>query len=105
MERAPRRTARLARQFHESAVLARANSQETAVVPIDQRAFENGIADLFAGQTLSPQEVASLLKCSVKSVHRNFQHMPGVVPVGKRSYLIPRSLFESWLRERMSRVA
>lgn len=54
---------------------------------------------------MTPSKVAELLKCSTKTVHRTFQHMPGIVPVGKCSYLIPRTLFESWLRERMSRVA
>lgn len=103
----PRRTAQLARQFHSTGVIIQpAGLQaERVTKTIDDDAFGPGIADVYAGQTLKPSEVKSILKCSVKTVHRIFQHMPGIVPVGKRSYLIPRSLFNSWMRHGMSRIA
>jgi len=64
-----------------------------------------GIADLLAGQTLTPREAAAILKCSSKTVHRIFRGMPGVIPTTRSSYLIPRSLFELWARQRMTKVA
>ena len=104
MEGVPRRTARLARQFHTAGGLVQPKGQRTDAVPIDEQCLDTGIADLYAGQTHTPLQVATLLKRSVKTVHRIFQHMPGVLPVGN-SYLIPYSLFESWMRDQMSRVA
>lgn len=102
-----RRTAQLARQFHSAGVIVQPAGQqaERVIRTIDEDTFGSGIADVYAGQTFTPPEVGDLLKCSVKTVHRIFQHMPGIVPVGKHSYLIPRSLFDSWMRLRMSRIA
>ena len=105
-KRQPYRTAHLARQFHTSAVLIRPEMPvKKPAVSIDEKSFDSVIGDLFAGQTLTPAEAAHLLKCSVKTIHRTFQHMTGIIPTGKCSYLIPRSLFDSWLRSRMSHVA
>lgn len=102
----PRRsilTARLARQFHTSPALAEVPREPLAAV--SDQAVESGIADLFVGATLTPGDAAGILKCSVKTAHRIFKRMPGVVPTSKSSYLIPRSLFESWVRKRMTQVA
>jgi excisionase family DNA binding protein len=102
----PRHTARLARQFHASGAIESPPGQ--ADIPtgaITRESLVLSLQDVYSRRTLTPSEAAEILKCSVKTVHRIFRRMPGIVPVGKTSYLIPRSLFESWLQERMSKVA
>ena len=102
----PRRTAQLARQFHASGVIeSPAGRADTRTGAINKETLVSSVEDVYAGRTLTPSEAAKILKCSVKTVHRTFRRMPGIVPVGKTSYLIPRSLFDSWLQQRMSKVA
>jgi hypothetical protein len=101
--REPLLTSRLARQFHSSAVIEL--TPRKPVAAITEQVITAGITDLFAGKTLKPKEAAAILRCSIKTVHRIFRRMPGVIPTTEGSYLIPLSLFESWTRHRMAKVA
>jgi hypothetical protein len=94
----PIRTAKLAREFHSAPV----RNQQAQLIPIKDASpetVEASVADVLDGTALKPAEVAVKLRCSVKSVHRIFSNMAGIVRTGKRAYLVPRSLLEAWLRQ------
>jgi hypothetical protein len=100
----PIRTAKLAREFHSAPV----RNQQAQLIPIKDASpetVEASVADVLDGTALKPAEVAVKLRCSVKSVHRIFSNMAGIVRTGKRAYLVPRSLLEAWLRQQVNRAA
>lgn len=81
-----------------------ARQADGPILEIGRERLASSMEDVYAGRTLTPRQVERILKCSVKTVHRIFGRMPGIVPVGKASYLIPRSLFDEWMRTRMTQI-
>jgi excisionase family DNA binding protein len=101
----PRRTARLARQYHSGAVMQQCPLATHVEASGQPEIIESSLRDVLTGDTLTPAEAAAKLRCSRKTIHRIFRHLPGIVPVGKSSYLIPRSMFEAWVRQRIAAAA